>query len=274
MDHGQRQFSFFQIAPHGLAHHLLGSGEVQQVVLNLEGGADLEAELPHPARDGFARPGPGRPELTGQGDQGGGLAFDNVEVVRLGKIEPARGRHLEHLALADDRGDLPDAQGDGLVFERAAQVEGLGDEIVPQHHGRLVAAAFVDGVTAAAEVGLVEHIVVNEGRHVDHLDHRGDGDRRLGEPLAGQRGVGRQGREKGQGGAEHLAAVALDMGAELGDGPDGGGELVAEPGLDAAQPGRQDRRDGRGGRGGVQNGVHGVQTIRLDSPVRKCFRKY
>lgn len=47
----------------------------------------------------------------------------------------------------------------------------VADEIIAQHHGRLVAAKVVDRRAVAAQLGLVQDVIVDERRHVDHLHH-------------------------------------------------------------------------------------------------------
>ena len=46
----------------------------------------------------------------------------------------------------------------------------MADQIIAQQHGGLVAAEVIDGRALAAKLGLVEHVVVHERRHVHHLD--------------------------------------------------------------------------------------------------------
>ena len=50
----------------------------------------------------------------------------------------------------------------------------MADQVVAQQHGRLVAAEVVDRRALAAKLGLVEHVVVHERGHVDHLDDGGE----------------------------------------------------------------------------------------------------
>ena len=80
--------------------------------------------------------------------------------------------HLLHLALADEVGRAADPAAGERRFERGGQVEGVGEEVVAQQDGRLVAPLGVDRRGVAADHGLVEDVVVDERGRVDHLDDR------------------------------------------------------------------------------------------------------
>jgi hypothetical protein len=111
--------------------------------------------------------------------------------------------------------------------ERRAEVIRGTDEVVAEDHGGLVSALAVDGVAAAACVGVVEHVVVDERRHVDHLDDGCDGDQLIrGWLIDGGAGCGA--RQQDQRGAEHLAAEAFDVLAERLHRGDLGGDRVVD----------------------------------------------
>ena len=74
-------------------------------------------------------------------------------------------------------------------------------------HG--AAAHAVDGLAAAADFGLVEDVVVDEGGHVDHLDDGAESDMGIGGFFEGW--VGCEAAEGDEAGAEHFAAVAFDV---------------------------------------------------------------
>ena len=96
----------------------------------------------------------------------------------------------------------PIARQAKVVSTRAGQAEGAGDEVVAQEDAGLVVPAGIDGVEVAAERGLVEDVVVNEGRGVDHFD--GGGQRRW----SRRSGPGDTGRQQQQGRPQPLAPQA------------------------------------------------------------------
>ena len=73
-------------------------------------------------------------------------------------------------------------------------MEGVGEQVIAQQDGRLVPPLGVDRRGVAADERLVEDVVVDQRRRVDHLDHRGQ-DRMGGSiaaaGLAGQEDEGR-----------------------------------------------------------------------------------
>ncbi len=80
--------------------------------------------------------------------------------------------NLLHLALADFVGGVADPATGLSRLERGGQVEGVGEEVIAQQYGRLVTPLGIDRRGMATDHGLVEDIVVNESRRVDHLDDR------------------------------------------------------------------------------------------------------
>jgi hypothetical protein len=87
-------------------------------------------------------------------------------------------------------------------------MEGVRDQVVAEHHGHLVAAQAVHGEALAAHLRVVEHVVVHERRHVDHL--AGGRDHHV--PLPDRpEGLPAQEHHRRP---EHLATVALDVPAE------------------------------------------------------------
>ena len=46
----------------------------------------------------------------------------------------------------------------------------MADQVIPQQHGRLVAAQVVDRRPLAAQFRLIQHIIMHQRRHVNHLD--------------------------------------------------------------------------------------------------------
>jgi hypothetical protein len=157
----------------------------------------------------------------------------------------------------------------------------VADEVVAEHHRRLVAAEVVDRGALAPQLRLVEHVVVDERGHVDHLDDGGERDVGVGEPPA--RAAAQQQQQR----AEHLAAEAADVLHQhvdarqvarqfLGEDPVHGAQLVGD-----AVGQRRDRPRGRGARRscpdvrpGVSAGAHDGAIIEFTHSRTLALRKF
>jgi hypothetical protein len=87
---------------------------------------------------------------------------------------------LQQLAFADLVCRPRDDAAGELRVEAGAEMVAVADQVIAQQHGGLVAAQVVDRRALAAQLGFVQYIVVNQRRHVDHLDDGGDRDVRVG----------------------------------------------------------------------------------------------
>ena len=137
------------------------------------------------------------------------------------------------LALAERVGHFPEAQVERGVAGAAAQVERVGDQVVAEHHRHLVAAQVVHAVALATHLGLVEHVVVHERGHVDHL--AGGGHDHV--PLAHR--AERLAAEEHHRGPQHLAAVTLHVAAQRVDRR----QVARELALEGLAHFRQERRE-------------------------------
>ena len=82
-------------------------------------------------------------------------------------------QQLQHFALGDPVGGIGKDRLHLHRFQLDHQLEAARiQEVADQHAGR-VAPDRVGGFTATAQVGLVDHVIVKQGRGVDELDHRG-----------------------------------------------------------------------------------------------------
>ena len=101
-----------------------------------------------------------------------GLGADHREVLVLGGRSVLCGGKLHHFAFRNHRGRMgEDVEG----IERADldhHLEGLAEEEVADQHARLVAPDHAGGELAAAELALVDDVVVEEGGGVHELDAR------------------------------------------------------------------------------------------------------
>src|SRR5206468_12130761 len=95
-----------------------------------------------------------------------GLGFDNAQIVLLRERPIVALDGLVQLAFADAVGSLADEPA-GAGINRAGQVERVGKQVIAQQNAGRIAPAGVDGGGVAADVGLVEHVVVNQGGRMD-----------------------------------------------------------------------------------------------------------
>ena len=142
-------------------------------------------------------------------EQVGGLAPDDVEVLVLGDLEVAVALDLEDLALDHAQRHVGEQAQDLQVVLGERHRHRLRVEEVAEQHGDVVAPAAVHAAAAAAHGGLVDDVVVQQGRGVDELDHRGQQDRALA-PVAAQPAGQQQQR-----GPDALAAALADVAADL-----------------------------------------------------------
>jgi hypothetical protein len=149
------------------------------------------------------------------------------------------------------------------VFDLGAEVEGGGEEVVAENDGGFVAVEVVDGGAAAADVGLVEDVVVDEGGHVDHFAD-GSG----GNVVGGELGAIGEAAQEDEGWAEHLAAVAFDVGNEGLDGCVGGFELVVESARDVFEGLGDGEAEGFEGGREIEDAAH-VWEVRREKRERR-----
>src|SRR5690606_27047988 len=127
-------------------------------------------------------------------------------------------------------------------------------EVADQHAGG-VAEHGVGGAAAAAQVGLVDHVVVEQGGGVDEFDHR--------RQLVGILALVAQGAggEQEQHRAQALAAAGDDVLGHLVDQDHVGSQPAADQGVDRGHVGGGagldlGQRQGGAGRGGLGGGIH------------------
>ena len=159
--------------------------------------------LPRLSRHG-ADPHAGREKV-------GGLAPDDVDVVALPHGEIAVALDLEQLALDHPQRHVREQAQDAQVVLREGHRHRLRVEEVAEEHGDVVAPARVHGEPAAAQVRVVDDVVVNERGGMDELDDGRVEDRAVA-LVACQTGGHQQ-----HGGTNPLAAARLDVLPDLGD---------------------------------------------------------
>ena len=169
-----------------------------------------------------------RAQAHGDAEEARGLAIDQVVVLGFGD-QAAEGLGLQQLALDHLLGEA-DEQVEHLevaLLERDA--EGLHVEPVAGEHAAGVAPGGVGGGPAAAGVGRVDDVVVDQGGGVDHL-HYGA------QPDAATAAIAKSARrQQQQGGPDALAAAFAQVAGDFGDGLDGRVGIARELPLHGAE---------------------------------------
>ena len=216
------------------------------------------------------------------GEQHRGLALDHAQVGGLVGVRVAHVQQLQHLAFGDAVGGVGEDLHHRHALEFDHQLEAARIQEVADQHAGGIAPDRVGGAAAAAQVGLVDHVVVQQGRGVDELDHRrqlvGIGADAL--AIAAAQGPG---REQQQHRPQALAAGADDVLGDLVDQHHVRGEpapdqridrrhVLAGQGLDGDQVGDgQERGAGLHGRTvSVGAGIISGSSESPGSRVRLC----
>ena len=117
-------------------------------------------------------------DLRAAAEQVRRLAADDVEVLVLGDVGVAVLGELVQLALDHPQRDVAQQPDDVERVVRERQRHRLDVEVVAEEHGDVVAPPRVHREPAAAQVRVVDDVVVDERRGVDELDDGGVEDRR------------------------------------------------------------------------------------------------
>ena len=206
----QRDFALAHVAAGGLAGHF-HRRIIQYVVFDLEGDAQVVAELAHPVYVLFVRTDRDRPGGSAGAEQRGGFLIDDV-VVDFARHRQFLGLlGLDQLSLAHlvDRTRDLGQHVPALVLQ--ADVIGARENVVADQNGRPGVPQRVDGRLAASDVSLVDDVVMDQRGRMDHLDQR----RAHVAPLADLAVQG--GRQQHEQRAELLAPVAEDVVADRAD---------------------------------------------------------
>ncbi len=135
---------------------------------------------------------------------------------------------LQHFAFGHGRRGFGQDIHDALVVQTDGVVEGLGVKVIADQDACLVAPERIGRGPPAAELGLIDDVIMEERRRVDVFDH------------AAQKVFGvvfaepaESGREEVQQRAEPLAARAEDVFADLLDERNVGAQALMDPALHA-----------------------------------------
>ena len=204
-DERERRRAVPQVYPCELAGGVEVAGAVQDVVGDLEGDAESETEL--------AEPGPSAAQSARDLEQLPGLERAAEEVVVDGGVGAERLAALQRLPAGEREGRVGEQRDRRGVLRGGELREGSRKQVIARRFRRLLPVERPGGRTAATQICAVEHVVVNERRHVNQLDGCSGGDHRVSAPFLRRR------REKHEHGAQPLAAGRERLRAHLGHEP-------------------------------------------------------
>ena len=111
---------------------------------------------------------------TSGGNQAGRFVFDNLKILRFRHGGVAVVIELKHFAFCHLLAGLAEHFVNPMVPEIDDLAEGFGVEIVADEDTDLVAPDFSGGSAASADIGFVDHIVVEQGRGMNKLHQTGE----------------------------------------------------------------------------------------------------
>ncbi len=259
MDQRQGGLALRQVVTQVLAQLGRIGGVVQHVVGDLECEAQVHAVLEQLALEHVARAGCQRAQLGSGGEQHRGLAFDHIEVRGLVGVGVVHVQQLQHLALGDAVGGVGEDLHDLHTVQLHHQLEAARIQEVPHQHAGRIAPQRIGGAATAALVGLVDHVVVQQGGGVDEFDDRGQLVVFGGDAPAGAAGKAHQHRPQA------LAAGRDDVIGNLVDQDHVRGQARADQCVDGGHVGPGEGLDlaqGQGGPGGIDGG-HGANRMEV-----------
>jgi hypothetical protein len=153
--------------------------EIEHVVDDLEGHADVGAEIAERLDVGGGGGGEDGAHLGGAGEEGGRLAEDAALVLVATLVEVVGVEHLAQLAVADLAESGGEDRDDAGVLGGGGEHRRAGEEEVAEEDDGARAEDGVEGWFATAEGGAVDRVVVHERGGVEQFDAGGGGDQRF-----------------------------------------------------------------------------------------------
>ena len=231
---GQRCFAFAQVAGGGLAEDVVVGGEVEDVIDDLEGEAEVAAILAErcPRRAARRRERRGsaidRAELHGDLEEARGLAIDEVEVLFL-VDQVAELFHLQQLAFDHLLGERDEQIEDAEVAFVERGLEGLHVEPVAGEHALGVAPG---GVGGGRPRRVLASSMMSSWTSVAVCSISTTAPRRMRASLSQSSDFG---GEQQQQRANALAAAGDEVVGDVGDDGDGRGGLACELALNGGE---------------------------------------
>src|SRR5712691_2917655 len=170
VDERQRHLAFAQVAADRLPHRPGVAGEVEQVVDDLERHAEVDSVLAQRLRVLVRDRAEQAADLRATAEEIRRLPAHDVEVLILGDVGVAVLGELVELAFDHPQRDVAQQPDDLQLVVRQRQRHRLDVQVVAEKYGDVVAPARVHGEPAAAQVRVVDDVVVNERGGMDELD--------------------------------------------------------------------------------------------------------
>src|SRR5579859_220624 len=228
MDDRHGHFPLAQVAGHRFAENLFGGGEVQNIIHDLEGHAQVASEVPDALFLFFGCARQNRAHPHARGEQAGGLAIDKIEVFVQGDAFTQL-FNLEQLAFHHLLGKINEHIENAEVALLHGDLEGLHVKPVAGKHAHGVPPLCVGGRTPAAGLSFVNNVVVNQGGGVDNLYHSAQLD-------GAAAGVSEElGGEQQQRRTNALASAFTQVLANFSDGADTGNSIAPKLALDGGK---------------------------------------
>src|SRR5215831_13941952 len=222
VDQRKRDFSLLQVAQHRLAELLCGGCEIKEIIHHLEGQSRITAVIGNGLFGLTAPAAKYGAQARATAEQACGLVSRQRQRVVLGHIHTADFRQLDQLAFYHLSREFDQNVEDAEValFER--HLERLHVEPVAREHAAVIAPAGVGRRPAAAGVGAVDHVIVDQRRAVQKLDHRRKMDGAL--PIGAGITVGKE----QQGGSQALPSSAEKIAGDFADRLEGSRTLAGK----------------------------------------------
>ena len=169
MEQRQRGFALAEVLPQRFAQPFAVGRVVERIVGDLEGHSEILAEPEECILLGLCGVGENGAHAAGGGNQAGRLVFDHFEIFQFRHGGVAIVIELQHFAFRHLLAGLGEHFVDPLAPEVDDLADGLGIEIVADEDADLVAPDFPGGSLASADIRIVDHIVVEQGRGMNEL---------------------------------------------------------------------------------------------------------
>jgi len=177
VDERESYFAFFQVAEHRLAQRFGGSGEIEQVVDELERQARVASVVSERFFFGTFESAEDGAQTGAATEQAGSFVSGQPDGVVLGDVDAADFFELNEFAfdhfLREVDQNIEDAEI--AFFER--HLERLHVQPVTGKYAAMIAPAGIGGRAAAARVSAVDDVIMNQGRAVQQLNYCGEANR-------------------------------------------------------------------------------------------------
>jgi hypothetical protein len=229
VDQGKGYPAFAQVREDGFAQQLFLAPEIEHVVDDLKGQAQVASVVDEPP---FLLPGgPAQDgsDLAGGREERGRFFVDDVDVVLLACLQVSALMVLGQFALDHAGRDLGQDADDFGMSAFLGQPERPDIEVIAEQDGYVGSPPGVDGIASPSQVGVIDDIIVDQAGGMDELDQRRHEDMFL---TAVAQELGAQ-DEKG--GPDPLALLLEEICADFGDQPVGGSRQYLEAVLNPSE---------------------------------------